>query len=408
MSPPEAQARILPWVPASPREGQSERELVGRSRARMWKFGQFYKGGYASSYQAFMFSGCAKQRNGLLSALVESAVPVERQERIRNCGGQTFLYRNVETGEVRTRTWMCGERWCPVCGPSLVRRMKWQMLENIPVAERGLSFVTLTQPQIPGEGLRYSMDRLIRAFRYVRNSRVWREKVLGGLYVLEITPSKTYAKTYHTHLHLIVDAYWINQVLLSRVWERASGGLGVHIREVDNRGQCGSYLSKYLSKPVPKELFRDHDGLVAALDALRNRRLVMTFGSWRGAGLTETARTKRRIVSHSYGGEEWTFLGSLEFHLENAERGSQDSQKVLCEAGFGPFPLDLVTLFAPFEQRAPPRVEEKTLWTQTSTEEASCVNKRKSTGGQSRESSRSCGPVRTRQVNTMQRALGCV
>lgn len=351
-----------PMTPSRPRPGESEADADRRSRQRMASFAAFYKAGAGTTFQQFVFKGVKWRRDALLRATVSADVPDELRRRLAHCADTTLLYRHATSGSVRARTLMCGSRWCPVCGPTSVYRLKAALFQHLHVPTKRLSFLTLAQPQRPGEPLKATLRRLREGFGRLRRSALWRAHVTGGLYVIECTRSKTYTDAYHVHLHMILDHEYMPLPALASAWERASGGKSLHITRVRHYDDVRRYISKYLSKPAAKELYADSAVLGEVIEALQGKPLLMLFGNWRGMALCATAADlRRRAKPLPYPEDEWKFLGSLDILLFRARRNDPRAQAILAEAGFGAFPLDLLELPRQPAPRSPPCRTQKTL-----------------------------------------------
>lgn len=165
----------------------------------------------------------------------------------------------------------CGLRFCSVCSASAAgrarSRLQW-IINNFEKQKRKRwKFLTLTLRST--EDLSKQLEHLISSFRKLRNRRLWKDSVTGGLYVVELTHSP---KGWHCHLHVIMQSSYIPQYHLSRVWNAISGSPVVDIREVKNNG-LATYLTQYLTKcDVPL----DHRN--EAEDAMRGRRMWSPFG----------------------------------------------------------------------------------------------------------------------------------
>jgi hypothetical protein len=131
-----------------------------------------------------------------------------------------------------------------------------------------------------------TLDRLIRCFSRLRASKLWAGAVTGGISFLEIKRSTTLDR-WNCHLHVITEGRYMPKDQLSRVWKRITkGSFIVDIRIVKDPEKTVRYVAKYAAKPInPAHI--SHDGLLLeAIQAVTGRRLVITFGSWRGIILT--------------------------------------------------------------------------------------------------------------------------
>lgn len=167
----------------------------------------------------------------------------------------------------------CGNRFCTVCsGPRLSRirkRITW-LIGQVRVSKgMRLKHLTLTIPNQPD--LPIMLKHLLKSFRKLRSTPFWKNHVNGGAFVIEVTGK---ADSWHGHLHMVIDATYLDWEKLKNLWIRFSSGRGVWISVIPG-SQAVRYLTKYLTKPdVP-----DCD-LSEINKSLKGFRLFQPFGSW--------------------------------------------------------------------------------------------------------------------------------
>ncbi len=167
----------------------------------------------------------------------------------------------------------CGYRFCDICGlarQSRVRSRLKFLLANIRDEDHyGTKHLTLTIPNM--SSLDGMVRRITKAFRKLRSRAYWKNHVLGGAFVLEITGRPG---NWHVHIHAIIQAKYMTWNTLHKLWLKVSGGRGVYIQKIP-RKQCILYLTKYLSKSgMPGQV------MIAMSDALKGARLFSPFGTW--------------------------------------------------------------------------------------------------------------------------------
>ncbi len=198
----------------------------------------------------------------------------------------------------------CGNRFCSVCGPSRrskVRdRLDW-LVSQIP-QKRGyiFKFLTLTIRNQPV--LADMIKHLIKSFRKLRNRAYWQNRVIGGVYVLEITGRPG---NWHAHIHAVLLAQFLTWEVLVRHWIKCSGSRGVYIKNAAKH-RIVYYITKYLSKPadVPDEVINQ------AGESLRGLRLFSPFGAW------YSISSKYVQPSHpcpECGGEHWIIGNAFDY-----------------------------------------------------------------------------------------------
>ena len=130
--------------------------------------------------------------------------------------------------------------------------------------------------------------KLYTSFSKLRQTVFWQSRVTGGCAVCEIKPTADGLR-WHPHLHLLVQGSFIPQKWLANKWYAITGdSYIVDVRSCTHATDAAKYVTKYLSKPVPSSIVRTPASLVEAIRALSGRRMVSTFGDWRGLRLTHT------------------------------------------------------------------------------------------------------------------------
>jgi hypothetical protein len=141
------------------------------------------------------------------------------------------------------------------------------------------------------EPLSDQLRRIYGAFRRLRRSDFWLRAVTGGAAVLEVKHAWN-GDAWHVHLHVLLQGKYLPQQLVAREWHRITGdSYIVHVKMIHRPENAARYVSKYCSKPVPSTIVNKPDALLELIHALRGRRLVLTFGTWRGFRLTEKITT---------------------------------------------------------------------------------------------------------------------
>lgn len=130
--------------------------------------------------------------------------------------------------------------------------------------------------------------KLYSSFARLRQTTFWRTRVTGGCAVCEVKRTQDDTR-WHPHLHLLVEGKYIPQGRLAKHWYAITGdSYIVDVRMCRHGEDAARYVTKYLSKPVPSSIVRHPASLAEAVKALGGRRMVSTFGDWRGLRLTHT------------------------------------------------------------------------------------------------------------------------
>jgi len=173
-------------------------------------------------------------------------------------------------------------------------------------------FITLTI-RSNTEPLALLLEKLTDAFRRLQRSNLWRQTVKGGIGFLEVKrfPER---RRWHPHLHLIVHGSYVPQRALARLWQQITGdSYIVDVRAVKQVREAVQYVTKYATKTVDQATVREHDALVEAIDALKGKRSMMTFGDWRRIKLRRTQEPDDyepvcnlgTLLEHCRRGESW-------------------------------------------------------------------------------------------------------
>jgi hypothetical protein len=136
--------------------------------------------------------------------------------------------------------------------------------------------------------LQDAIIKLYNSFARLRQTTFWRTRVTGGCVVCEIKRCKDDTR-WHPHLHCLVEGKYIPVGWLGQHWHKITGdSYIVDVAACPNTTDAARYVTKYLSKPVPASIVRSPGSLAEAVKALNGRRMVCTFGDWRGLKLTQT------------------------------------------------------------------------------------------------------------------------
>lgn len=259
---------------------------------------------------SFRHGGWLASRERVQDALSSARVPESRLERFQRCGADCCIEVAADGSRHRVRACYCGDRFCRPC--SIARsRLIGANLEQWLVGVKA-RFVTLTlRPN--GKPLASLLSTLVSSFAKLREQRCWSDNVKGGAYCIEITRGRR-GNAWNVHLHALVFGSYIDQRALSDGWKLASGGsFIVDVRAVSDARGGARYVAKYAAKGFGSDVEQDADCLLECVLALRGRRLLGTFGAWRG----------RRIERPAPDSVEWRKLGSLAAVASAARRGER-------------------------------------------------------------------------------------
>ncbi len=234
--------------------------------------------------------------------------------------GRYFRKLHFPCGEVKLAPCKCDSPFCPNCSAERAKPLQTKIWERIDQSSCDYWHFTLTvknQKQIS----RGSNDDLIRKFRALRNSRVWREQVSGGVYSLEATYSSE-GSGWHPHFHCLIETKkrlpldWIFRV--RRLWKAITGDSHViHLERLYSISGRGRKLRRF-NRSALKELlkystkvadFSDQPAKVLEFyRAFRHQKRVECFGSFRGVIgqiKLESAEKKSELAGCACGSCKW-------------------------------------------------------------------------------------------------------
>lgn len=264
----------------------------------------------------FRHSGWLTTRRRVYDALRTLYPSSTRQVRFAECGSNAWVIKNEESpGAYAVASDHCHDRFCRPCAAFRARVIAHNVANFL--ADRPYRFLTLTI-KTSGLTLCEAVDKLYRSFTLLRRTSFWHERVTGGCAVCEVKPKRE-GTGWHPHLHCIIEGKFLPVRLLQKHWLAITeDSFVVDIRLGQDSDAAASYVSKYVTKPFTESTTREPNRLVEAIQALHGRRLVSTFGTWRGERLTQY---------HPSG--VWTKvcpLGRLRYH---AARGDEQAANLL-------------------------------------------------------------------------------
>jgi len=229
---------------------------------------------------SFRHSGWQHPRARIFSALQDIDVSENRVAAFQACGTSAWIVRHPDHPDrLAVRSLHCHDRFCVPCA----REKGWRIGQNVmayTVAKR-IRFVTLTirHSDLP---LSDQLDFLIKSFRALRHTPFWKSRVTGGVSFLEVKSSED-GRFWHPHIHVLAEGQYIEQKILSHTWHTITRtSFIVDVREPRGRDDVVHYVTKYAAKPLGMGLTLLPERLREALTEMKSRRLMTTFGSWRG------------------------------------------------------------------------------------------------------------------------------
>ena len=276
--------------------------------------------------EQFRHSGWHNDREAIFHAMEAAHISCSRLERFVSCGANCRVLFNQTTGEVRLQGSCCHDRMCRPCAAARGRILQAAIHAHIPKSAR-LRFITLTlkHSSLP---LAAVLKRLRDAFSTLRNRKLWKDHVKGGVAVLEVKLSKS--GFWHPHLHIMVEGSYLPREDLSAAWHEITGdSYIVDIRKVDDAEddarELARYVTKYICKPAGLELLNDTEKLCEYICAMKGQRVLNFLGSWRGILTDEEQEQDERLTAEN----GWQQLGSLTDFIRQARAGDKAAKAVM-------------------------------------------------------------------------------
>ncbi len=266
----------------------------------------------------FRHSGWAPIRRLVYDALRRTETTASVLDNFASCGdGAYVLKSDSDPPRYRIAGSTCHHRLCTPCATERSRVVAQNVIDHI--GNKRVRFLTFTLRHTT-EPLAVLLDRLYKAFAFLKRTKLWRRNVTGGVAFLEIKRT-AYGECWHPHFHVLTEGNYIEKRALQDAWLFSTGdSFVVDIRLPHSNVTVAREVTKYASKPLSTTFVHDPEALDEALLAVKGRRLCSTFGTWRGVLLVKTV---------DEGG--WENLGPLSTWISNAAYGDIEAHRVLDE-----------------------------------------------------------------------------
>lgn len=261
--------------------------------------------------------------------LIAQDMPPARRSTFLLCGHDAYVEQRCTCPaagafEYRIRSTKCHDRFCVPCSRERSARIRDALLLHM-YKRPNLSLLTLTLRHTDGP-LAETLDRLNHAFRSLRGTPLWHGSIQGGVSIIETKVSATDG-LWHCHIHAIIEHKFVRQSDLSRAWLKITKDSDrVHIRRVGSLAGASSYITKYVTKAADSSIIRNPTRLAEALTAFQRRRLVTTFGAWRGLKLSERPKDEEGQITPR---EAWTVVNELNAIAAAATAGDPGAALIL-------------------------------------------------------------------------------
>lgn len=208
-----------------------------------------------------------------LLAKVSGLIPWQVEEHLRRCGNEECYKTCRDCGEWQTFSYKCCLKFCPLCNwriardrAQLLRFWSFEIKQPKHVVLTVRNFPVLTRSRIRAVG---------KAFSKLRRNKVWKD-VKGGCVSTEITNE---GRGWHLHLHIMVDARWVDAARLAIVWGQLVGQDFGIVKVKDCRGM--EYLgevTKYVVKPAELASWKPEE-IAQFIHAIKGIRFFAAFGT---------------------------------------------------------------------------------------------------------------------------------
>jgi len=257
-----------------------------------------------------------------MEAMALAGEPEEIIQRFHWCGCNARIQRAQEDGSLRVVSFRCKHRLCQRCASTTALRMADNLGDAINHNPRSFSMLTLTLKH-SDDNLVKMKQRLLKAFKKLRQQRTWLDRVRGGYVFFQAHRSRR-DNRWHAHLHALIWNRYLPHWWLSAEWERITGDSNnVLIERIRDGQKAARECCRYVASPLGKKITGDVFDIADVLLATKNNRLAQKFGIWPGP----SASSKRDVQDD----RTWTDEGRLGDVIFRAHNGDEDAAKLLAE-----------------------------------------------------------------------------
>jgi hypothetical protein len=258
----------------------------------------------------FRHSAWKLHRNRVWDSLLRTGQSASRLDRFHNCGSGCTVEWSPDRKEWRLSANYCRDRTCQPCGVARSRQVEAALRSFI--ENRHLRFATLTLKHTPHLTLPEQLKRLYTSFSTLRRRTWWKDKVKGGVAILEVKIGRD--GLWHPHLHLLLESFFLPQKQLSHEWLAVTGdSYIVDVRQVGQEQQEVRYVCSYVGKPLDASIYQRPTMLDEFVRAIKGKRLILPFGTW----------AKLNLDSESDDPGGWVCVGPLWRLIQDASTDPQ-------------------------------------------------------------------------------------
>lgn len=286
----------------------------------------------------FRHAGWKETRGRVAASLKRVNAPVSRVMAFLACGYQAFLARSVDDPSRYKITGSgCRDRFCIPCARDRARVIGENVVDFL--GNTPTRFLTLTLKHTDSP-LTTQLDRLYNAFNALRRRRIFSDNVTGGMACLEVVYN--HRGEWHPHFHCLLHGAYLPHKELRKAWfDITTDSFVLDIRMAQGHADVVRYVCKYVSKAFTGSISREPDKLDELVKALRGRKMVLTFGTWRE--LKTTAEPNEG---------KWEYVCTLTELAERAKRQAGEWLAILRTVA--PYTADAILALIPECTEHPP------------------------------------------------------
>lgn len=264
----------------------------------------------------FRHTSWAGSRRCVIAALESDPAWQSRLERFRSCGRNGWVMRSLEDPDrYRVKCDKCKDRFCQPCTTERARRVGTAVRAF--ATGRDVRFITLTLRQ-SDRTLTEDVDRLYAGFVKLRRRAQWRKTQKGGIALMEIKRRRG-DDGWNVHLHMLSEGHHLAKSVLSKLWLEITGdSFIVKIQWCHDVEGAAFYATKYAGKGIHGSCYHDADVLRDAMVAIKGRRLIAKWGTWRELDLNDNDTT-----------ETWVPVDSLNRLARRRQAGDPVARAIL-------------------------------------------------------------------------------
>jgi hypothetical protein len=246
--------------------------------------GEAIDSGHEGHAVCFRHSGWLPLRRRVQAALIRTSASIPRRYRFLACGSTYHVLQNkADPTKYKLCANACHDRFCLPCANERSRIVAHNVHKFLAGAQA--RFITLTL-RSTAETLSELLTHLYDSFKALRKLPIWKKSQRGGVAFLEVKWNPKTSR-WHPHFHVLCHGKYLDQAKLCTAWKAVTKTSWVcDIRAVKQEEHAVAYCTKYASKPFDREVLTNDDRLDESMQALEGKRMILTFGDWKGLRVT--------------------------------------------------------------------------------------------------------------------------